>query len=92
MANRFEPVDEVVGDSVTSVLSQRADGRWATVVCPKSAHESLNADRVTEPMAPKLAFSGAVRLANQLEIAIVVQDPDGVWKPEWGELYRDESE
>jgi hypothetical protein len=92
MANRFEPVDEVVGDSVTSVLSQRADGRWATVVCRKSAHESLNADRVTEPMAPKLAFSGAVRLANQLEIAIVVQDPDGVWKPEWGELYRDESE
>jgi hypothetical protein len=92
MANRFEPVDEVVGDSVTSVLSQRADGRWATVVCPKSAHESLNADRVTEPMAPKLAFSGAVRLANQLEIAIVAQDPDGVWKPEWGELYRDESE
>ena len=43
-------------------------------------------------MPPKDALSGAVRLANQLKIAIVVQDPDGVWKQEWGELYRDESE
>jgi hypothetical protein len=92
MANRFEQVDTVVGDAVTIVLSQRGDGQWATVVCPKSAHESLNADRITEPMAPKDAFSGAVHLANQLKIAIVVQDPDGVWKKEWGELYRDESE
>ena len=45
-------------------------------------------DRVTEPMPPKDALSGAVRLANQLKLAIVVLDPDGVWKPEWGELYR----
>ena len=64
----------------------------ARVVCPKSAHESLTADRVTEPMPPKDSLSGAVRLANQLKIAIVVQDPDGVWKKEWGELYRDDSE
>jgi hypothetical protein len=77
---------------VTIVLSQRADGQWATVVCPKSGHESLTVDRVTEPMPPKDALSGAVRLANQLKIAIVVQDSDGVWKPEWAELYRDESE
>jgi hypothetical protein len=43
-------------------------------------------------MVPKDAFSGAVRLANQLKIALVVQDPDGVWKKELGEFYRDESE
>jgi hypothetical protein len=47
---------------------------------------------MTEPMPPKDAFSGAVRLANQLKIAIVVPDPDGVWKKERGELYRNESE
>ena len=92
MANRFEQVDEVACDAVTIVLSQGADGQRARVVCPKSAHESLTADRVTEPMPAKDALSGAVRLANQLKIAIVVQDPDGVWKREWGELYRDESE
>jgi hypothetical protein len=92
MANRFEQVDEVVRDAVTIVLSQRADGQWATVVCPKSAHESLTADRVTEPMATQDAFSGAVKLANQLKIAIVVQDLDGFWKQKRGELYRDDSE
>jgi hypothetical protein len=92
MTNRFEQVDEVVGDAVTVVLSQGGDGQRATIVCPKSAHESLTADRITEPMRSKDALSGAVRLANQLKIAIVVQDPDGVWKKEWGELYRDDSE
>jgi hypothetical protein len=92
MANRFEQVNEVVGDAVTLVLSQRADGQWATIVCPKSAHESLTADRITQPMPAKDGISGAVQLANQLKIAIVVQDPEGVWKQEWGELYPDESE
>ena len=88
MANRFEQVDDVVADGITIVLAQRPDGQWAKVVCPKSAHDSLTVDRVTEPMPPKDALSGAVRLANQLKLAIVVVDPDGVWKPEWGALYR----
>ena len=88
MANRFEQVDEVVADAITIVLAQRPDGQWAKVVCPKSAHDSLAADRVTELIAPKDALSGAIRLANQLKLAIVVLDHDGVWKPEWGALYR----
>jgi hypothetical protein len=43
-------------------------------------------------MPAKDAFSGAIRLANQLKIAIGVPDADGVWKKELGELYRDETE
>lgn len=92
MPNRFEQVDDVAPDAITLVLAQRADGQWATVACPKSAHASLTADRVTEPMAPKDAVSGAVRLANELKLAIVVLDPDGVWKPEWGTLYREDED
>jgi len=88
MANRFEQVDEVVPDAITIILEQRSDGQWAKVCCPRTAHPSLAVDRVTESIAPKDALSGAVRLANQLKLAIVVVDPDGVWKPEWGELYR----
>jgi hypothetical protein len=88
MTNRFEQVDEVVGDAITIVFEQRPDGQWAKVVCPKTAHESFPADRVTEPMPPADALSGAVRLANRFKLAIVVLDPDGVWKPAWGELYR----
>jgi hypothetical protein len=92
MANRFEQVDEVVGDAITIVLAQRPDGQWARVHCPRSAHESLSADRVSEPIAPKDALSGAVRLANQLKLAIVIVDPDGVWKSGWGELYQAQDE
>ena len=88
MANRFEQVDAIVGDAITVVLEQRPDGQWAKVVCPKSAHASFVADRVTEALAPTDALSGAVRLANEKSLAIVVLDPDGVWKKEWGELYR----
>ena len=65
MANRFEQVDEVVGDAATIVLSERADGQWATVVRPKSEHEARIQDRMTEPMPPKEALSGAVRFANR---------------------------
>jgi hypothetical protein len=88
MANRFEQVDEIVQDAITVSLEQRPDGQWAKVVCPRSAHESFAADRVTEPLPPKDALSGAVRLANDLKLPIVIHDPDGVWKKEWGELYR----
>ena len=88
MANRFEQVDELVGDAITVVLEQRSDGQWAKVFCPRSAHASLREDRMSDAMEPKDALSGAVKLANQLKLAIVVLDPDAVWKGEWGELYR----
>jgi hypothetical protein len=92
MANRFEQVDEVVSDAITIALEQRGDGQWAKVYCPATAHASLNVDRISEPIPPKDALSGAVRLANQLKLAIVVLDPDGVWKKEWGELYREQGD
>lgn len=88
MANRFEQVDEVVVDAITTALGQRADGQWAKVYCPRSAHASLNLDRISESVPPKDALSGAVRLASELKLAIVVADPDRPWKKEWGELYR----
>ena len=43
---------------------------------------------MSESVPPKDALSGAVKLANTLKLPIVVVDPDGVWKKEWGELYR----
>jgi hypothetical protein len=88
MANRFEQVDEVVADAITIALEQRADGQWAKVYCPRTAHPSLKVDRISESVPPKDALSGAVRLANELKLAIVVVDPNGLWMKEWGELYR----
>jgi len=43
---------------------------------------------MSDAIAPKDALSGAVKLANQLKLAIVVLDPEALWKGEWGELYR----
>lgn len=88
MANRFEQVDEIVPDAITIILEQRSDGQWAKVFCPRSAHDALLEDRMSESIPPKDALSGAVQLANDLKLAIVVLDPDAVWKKEWGELYR----
>ncbi len=89
MANRFEQVDEVVADAITIVLAQQAGRPMGEGRLPAHcATRSFAADRVSEPVPPKDALSGAVRLANELKLAIVVVDPDGVWKKEWGELYR----
>ena len=94
MPNRFEQVDEVQPDAIALVLEQRGDGRWAKVYCPASAHSALQEDKISADMAPKDALASAVKLANELKLAIVVVDPDGGWKKEWGELYRwsDEAE
>ena len=89
MANRFEQVDEVVAGRDHD--RSRAAGRRAMGEGPLPAQRRMHrlaADRISEPVPPKDALSGAVRLANQLKLAIVVLDPDGVWKQEWGALYR----
>ena len=88
MPNRFEQVDEIQPDAISVIFEQRGDGQWARVHCPASAHAALLHDRISESVAPKDALRGAVKLANELKLAIVVVDPDGIWKQEWGELYR----
>lgn len=92
MANRFEQVDAPVDDAISLILEQRSDGQWATLFVPKSAHEGFHEDKSSGRMPPKDALSSAVRLANEAMLAIVVVDPDGVWKKEWGELYRESEE
>jgi hypothetical protein len=88
MVNRFEQVDDVQPDAISVILEQGGDGQWAKVFCPAAATQGAPADRMSERVPPKDALSGAVKLANRLKLAIVVVDPDGIWKKEWGELYR----
>jgi hypothetical protein len=37
---------------------------------------------------PVSAYRGAIHLANDMKVAIVVCDPDAVWNKDWGDLYR----
>lgn len=88
--NSFEQVDEVQPDAISFILEQRADGRWARVHCPTSA---LPAGAIPQNLdsgdiAPEVGISAAVKLANELKLAIVVIDKDGIWNAEWGDLYR----
>jgi hypothetical protein len=92
MPNRFEIVDEIVPDAITLVLEQRSDGQWAKVVCPASAVPGLSQTMNSGDLPPADALVNAVKLANEVKLAIVVMDPDSIWKKEWGELYRWEDE
>ncbi len=41
-------------------------------------------------MPPKEAFRAAIKFANDVKVAMVVVDPDGLWQAEWGTLYRED--
>jgi hypothetical protein len=89
MPNRFEQVDEVQDDALNLSFAQTAEGQTGRVRVPLSAVEGRLPGGVDSGDVPaKDAFRGAVKLANDLKLAIVVIDPDGVWQKEWGELYK----
>jgi hypothetical protein len=91
--NRFEQVDEVQPDAITLSLAKEAENETGTVIFPASASGGrATADRISEKAPAKDAFRAAIRLANDMKVAVVVMDPQGIWKAEWGDLYRDDAE
>lgn len=88
--NRFEQVDEVQPDAITLSLSKGGDKNVGVVIFPATASGGrLSEDRISEPLPPQDSFRSAVKLANDMKVAIVVLDPHGIWNPDWGDLYRD---
>jgi hypothetical protein len=89
MANRFELVDETQPDAITLCLMKDGEESVGTVTCPAAISGGRLADDMTsERMPAKDAFRSAIRLANEIKAAIVVQDASSLWQKEWGELYR----
>ena len=61
----------------------------ATVFCPAVISGGrLIEDTISKDMPLVEGFRSAVKLANELKAPIVVLDPDAVWMPDWGTLYR----
>ncbi|PZN94508.1 MAG: hypothetical protein DCF30_20235 [Hyphomicrobiales bacterium] len=90
-ANRFEQVDEAQADAITLTLIQRNGETLGRIACPAElAGGHLVNDFVSDEMEPKEAFRSAVRLANEIQAPIVVEDAQGLWQQEWGVLYREE--
>ena len=91
--NRFEQVDEPQADALNLVLSRGAGGEVGRILCPASATAGrLPRDYDSGELPPVDAFRAAIKLANEMKLAIVVLDPDAAWHAEWGELFRDEEE
>jgi len=89
--NRFEQVDEIQPDAITLSLMKDEDGaEKGVVIFPAIASAGrLKSDHSSGRVGAVEAFRSAIRLANDMKVAIVVRDPEGIWKAEWGDLYRD---
>lgn len=86
--NRFEQVDEEQPDALNLSLRQTPEGQIGRVRVPVSALDGLPGGVDSGDLPARDAFRGAIRMANELKLAIVVIDPDGVWQDEWGDLSR----
>jgi hypothetical protein len=87
--NRFEQVDEIQPDAITLHLKKEGDQEVGSVVFPMSASNGrLTEDRVSPNLPIIESYRSAIRLANEMKLALVIMDPDGVWKAEFGDLYR----
>lgn len=92
-ANRFEQVDEAPDDAMTLTLRRAGEKNYGVVSCPRAATGGrLPKDYTSDEMPLKEAIRGAVTLANDFKVPLVVADPDGLWQSDWGELYRCEDE
>jgi hypothetical protein len=87
--NRFEQVDEIQPDAITLALKKDNDKEVGSVVFPASASGGrMTEDRISPNLPSIEAFRTAVRLANEMKVALVIIDPEGLWKADWGDLYR----
>ncbi|MGA0598555.1 hypothetical protein [Enterovirga sp. CN4-39] len=87
--NRFEQVDERPDDAMTLVLGRDGEKQYGIIDCPRSASQGrLPKDFSSGELPLKEAFRSAIRLANDFKVPLVVMDPDGLWQPDWGKLYR----
>ncbi|WP_426425246.1 hypothetical protein [Bradyrhizobium genosp. A] len=86
--NRFERVSEVQPDAITLSLKKSGDREVGSVTFPASASGGrLSEDRVSPEMSAVDSLLAAIKLANEMKVAIVVMDLDDVWKDNWGELF-----
>jgi hypothetical protein len=86
--NRFERVHAVEPDAITLSLSRSAQGEVGSVIFPASASGGrFSEDKISGELPAVDSFRSAIKLANEVKVPIVVLDPDGVWKENWGELY-----
>jgi hypothetical protein len=89
--HRYEQVDHPSNKAVTLTFGTNGGRERGGVTGPtKIILGQQMAVRPPRPgsLTPTKAFAMAEELADQLGLPLVVVDPNGIWNPVWGELYR----
>ena len=89
--HRYEQVDLPSNKAVTLTLGTNGGRDRGDVTGP--AKLTLGQQMVActpQPgsLTPTKAFAMAEKLADHTGLPLVVVDPNGIWNPVWGELYR----
>jgi hypothetical protein len=89
--HRYEQVDLPSNKAVTLTLGTNGGRDRGDVTGP--AKLTLGQQMVActpQPgsLTPTKAFAMAEKLADHTGLRLVVVDPNGIWNPVWGELYR----
>ena len=86
--NRFERVSEIQPDAITLSLKKSGDVEVGAVIFPATVSGGrLSEDKISGDLPAVESFRSAIKLANDMKVAIVVMDPENVWQDNWGELY-----
>ena len=89
--HRYEQVDQPLNKAVTLTFGTNGGRDRGEVTGPTKIILDQQVDVGTpQPgsLTPTKAFAMAEGLADQLGLPLVVVDPDGIWNPIWGELFR----
>jgi hypothetical protein len=79
-------VNEVQPDAITLSLTRSSNGEVGSVIFPAAASGGkFSEDKISRELPAIDSFRFAIKLANEMKVAIVVMDPDRVWKG--GDLY-----
>jgi len=83
--HRYEQVDHPSNKAVTLTLGTNSGRDRGEVTEPTK----INLGQ-PQPgsLTPTKAFAMAEKLADQTGLPLVVVDPNSIWNPIWGELYR----
>ena len=89
--HRYEQVDLPSNKAVTLTLGTNGGRDRGGVTGPTKltlGQQTVVCTPQPGSLTPTKAFAMAEKLADQLGLPIVVVDPNGIWNPVWGELYR----
>jgi len=89
--HRYEQVDHPSNKAVTLTLGTNGGRDRGEVIGPTKiilGQQTLVCTPQPGSLTPTKAFAMAEKLADHTGLPLVVVDPNGIWNPVWGELYR----